>query len=190
MKWTDELVREEILKSKDRLALDRMPTANELKAIGRNDLHCKISRTKKYSGWADDLGLELSRCETRLGNNYELTVAKELESMGFKIEQMTTKHPYDILVDGYVKVDVKASNLFKHTNGQEWWTFHLAKENPTCDIYICVALVEGNKVKTFVIPSHLVKMKSINVGKSSKYNRFEDAYNYIDEYSIFFRSIN
>jgi hypothetical protein len=79
MKWTDELIKEHLLDSIKALSLDRMPTANELKTLGRNDLHCKISRTKKYSGWADELGLSLSKCETRLGNLYEGLVAEDLE---------------------------------------------------------------------------------------------------------------
>lgn len=190
MKWTDELIKEHLLESIKILGLTRMPTANELKRIGRNDLHCKVSRTKKYSGWADELNLKLSRCETRIGNEYEVIVGEHLESLGFKVEQMSTKHPYDLYVDGHVKIDVKVANKYRSVSGSEWWTFNLEKEYPSCDIYICVCLSDiKSEEKTLVIPSHYVKMKSLNIGKVSKYDTYIESYNYIDDYSIFFRSI-
>lgn len=189
VKWTDELIKVEILKCMDALTIKRMPTAGELKELGRVDLHCVISKYKKYSGWASELGIELSKCETRLGNEYENIVYEKLKNIGYKVERMTTKYAYDLLVEGTVKIDVKVANLYKSRDGVEWWTFHLSKTCPTCDIYICVALIDGKTEKTLVIPSHHVKMKSVNVGKISRYDKYESSYEYIDSYSNFFGSI-
>jgi hypothetical protein len=189
MKWNDELIKEHLLESIKILGIDRMPTANELKGISRNDLHCKISRTKKYSGWADDLGLALKRSDTVVGQEWEKDIANFIRVPGVSVELMTTKHPYDILFDGSVKIDVKAANPYL-LRGSRVHTFNLSKENPTCDIYVCLALdEEGNKERTFVIPSHHVSMKMLNVGKESKYNKYIGRWDYLKKYVDFYRSI-
>jgi hypothetical protein len=190
IKWTDELIRKELLSSVKILMLDRMPTASELKSIGRNDLHCKISRTKKYSGWAEDLGLQLARNETNLGNEYEKVIGGILESKGFKVEYMPTKHPYDLMLNGSVKVDVKVANMYEAQNGQNWWAFRLAKKEATCDIYILNALESDvSKERIFVIPGHLLDIQMLNMGLDTKYNKFLNRYDILETYSNFFGTI-
>jgi hypothetical protein len=189
MKWTDELIKSELLKSIDVLGLQRMPTGEELKSIGQNGLHCKISRSKKYSGWANELGLSLKSSTTETGKEYEAIIEQKIKDMGFEVERMTTKHPYDLLVFGGVKVDVKVANPYL-LRGSRVHTFALNKENPTCDIYILAALDDAGALeRLFVIPAHLVQMKMINMGLKSKYNRFIDAWDYLDEFSIFYKQI-
>lgn len=190
MKWTDELIESELRKSIEVLNLNRMPTSSELKSIGRNDLHCKVGRTKKYSGWAEHLGLELKRSDTVVGNGKELQVARLLELKGYEVERMSTKHPYDLLVDGVVKVDVKFANSYLLKGVHKTFTFSLAKKFPTCDIYILVAKDhETKEEKIYVIPSHFVKMPMINMGALTKYEFFRDSFDYIEKYSNFFKSI-
>ncbi len=189
MKWTDELIEKELLKSIKVLQIERMPTANELKTIGRNDLHCKISRTKKYSGWAEHLGLELKQSETVKGQKYESKLKKRLESKGYKVEDMTTKHPYDLLVNKNVKIDVKVSAPHYHF-GSRCHTFRPSKKHPTCDLYICIALDEQEKFeKVFVIPSKFAQLVTLNICKESKYNAFIDRWEYIDRYTEFYNTL-
>ena len=189
MKWTNELIQEELMKSIQILGIKRMPTGEELKSIGRNDLHCKVSRTKKYSGWAAILGLDLKRSETQIGQEWESSISGFLSRLGHTVELMTTKHPYDLLVNNAVKVDVKVANPYL-LRGSRVHTFGLGKDKPTCDIYILIALDEkGTKERVFVIPSHHVQMKMINLGKESKYNIYVNQWHYIEEYSKFLNSI-
>lgn len=188
MKWTDELIKSELLKSIEILGLKRMPTGEELKGIGRNDLHCKLSRTKKYSGWANELGLELKSSCTILGRTHEKEIAELLKIKGFEVEEMTTKHPYDLLVDKVVKIDVKVANPYL-MRGTRVHTFNLSKEKPTCDIYILIVLNEqGHKERILTIPSHHIQQKSISIGLNSQYNKYDDFY-LIDRYSDFLNSI-
>src|SRR5699024_3514995 len=70
VKWTDELIKKEIKKSMDVLCINRMPSASELTSIGRNDLHCAISKGLTYYGWAKEMGLNLKSSETLKGNKY------------------------------------------------------------------------------------------------------------------------
>lgn len=192
MKWTDEKIKEELLKSIKILGIDRMPTGNELKSIGRNDLHCKISRTKKYSGWAEELGLKLKTDnETRDGEKHEKFIYNKLTKMGYKVERMSHKHPYDLLVNDAIKIDVKSAKPYlSRGSGSRVHTFSLNKDKPTCDIYILVALDEKSDYeRIFVIPSYFIPMKMINLGTNSKYNRFINAWDYIKKFDDFYKSI-
>lgn len=189
--WTDELVRSELLKSIKVLDLKRMPSAEELKSIGRNDLHCKISRTKKYSGWADELGLKLKGSETNLGQEFEKEVSELVDGMGHEVIRMSTKHPYDLLIEDSVKVDVKVANPYLLRGESRVHTIRLAKVNPTCDIYICVLLDEERKAeRVLVIPSHHVRKTMLNIGRKSKYNVYDGRFDYINEYAKFFKKIS
>jgi hypothetical protein len=191
MKWTSELLKEELIKSIKVLGIDRMPTGQELKSIGRNDLHCKISRTKKYSGWAEELGLGLkSGSTTREGQEHEKKVMHLLEGLGYEVEQMAHKFPYDLLVNGCVKIDVKMANAYLLRGESRVHTFGINKEKPTSDILICLANdEEGNVERMFIIPSHHVQMKMLNVGANSKYNKYVDKFEYIKQYSDFYKTI-
>ncbi|MEK5070740.1 hypothetical protein [Sporosarcina sp. FSL K6-1508] len=189
--WSNELVRSELLKSIKILGIKRMPSAEELKSIGRNDLHCKISRTKKYSGWADNLGLELKSSETNLGQEFEKEVSRLIDNLGFDVVRMSTKHPYDILIENSVKVDVKVANPYLLRGQSRVHTFNLSKVNPTCDIYICVLLdEEGDDERILVIPSHHVRKPMLNMGRNSKYNVYNGKFDYIRQYVDFFKAIS
>lgn len=189
--WTNEMIEQELLKSIKVLGIERMPTASELCGIGRNDLHCKISRTKTYSGWAESLSLEMTSCDTRKGHKYEEIMRDRLVDMGFETERMTTKHAYDLLVNGLVKIDVKVGGVYVQKNGCKVNTFGISKKKQTCDIYILVSLDESQKVnRTFVIPSHLAKVVSISMGEKTYYERFQDRWDYIHTYDDFLRNIN
>lgn len=187
--WSEERVKNELIASIEALMINRMPTADELKSLGRNDLHIKISRTKKYSGWADFLGLDRKGSETLMGQGYEHYISNLLEISGNKVEQMSTKHPYDLLVNGTVKVDIKAGKAYL-MRGSRVHSFGINKKDPTCDIYIIIAVDElGVIERTFVIPSHFLKVVSLCIGKDSKYSRFLDKWGYIDEYTQFYNQI-
>ncbi|MGG0667836.1 hypothetical protein ABE073_04820 [Lederbergia citrisecunda] len=190
IKWTDDLVREELLKSISILGVERMPTRAELVSLGRNDLHCRISRTKKYSGWAEELGLKLKESETALGHEYERVISNVMKKLGYKAVRMSTKHPYDLLVEDSVKVDVKVANVYLLRGESRVHTIGLSKSDPTCDIYICVLLDEQKEIeRTLIIPSHHVRMKYLNIGRESKYNIYNEKYHYIKDYINFFKKV-
>lgn len=188
-KWFDDVIESELLKCVNSLQLDRMPTANELKSLGRQDLHMAIQKSKKYSGWAEHLGLGRKQSETVRGQNREEEIAAKLESLGHKVERMTTKHPYDLLVNDTVKIDVKTGKAYL-MRGSRVHSFGISKKDPTCDIYIVLALDEQDQVeRLFVIPSHHLKVVSLCIGKESIYNRFINCWEYIDQYTEFFKQI-
>lgn len=190
VRWTDDLVEAAIKDSMRVLGIDRMPTAPELQAIGKNSLHVRISRTLKYSGWAQRLGLQMkSDGETRKGDRYEAYIKNLLKEKGYDVQDMSTRHPYDLMVDGSVKIDVKSCSAHHHFPSRAH-TFPLSKKHATCDLYICVALTEEGEVENiFIIPSHLVEAVTLNMGRNSKYNKFIDRWDYIKTYAEFYASI-
>lgn len=192
--WDDERIEREIRACMGIFCIERMPTASEFKEIGRNDLHCAISKSPlKYSGWAKKLGIEMKSSETTKGNEYEHLVKKEIESISnhLTVEKMTTKHPYDLLINGCVKVDVKVSaphNFF----GPRAHTFRTAKKHATCDIYICVALNEkGNVENFFIIPAAHASVTTLNICGESKYNKYIDRWDFVYQFvNAYERAIN
>lgn len=188
--WTGDLIAEEITKSMEILGISRMPTASELRSLQRNDLHCKISKTKKYSGWAQHLGLRMRSSETRTGQEYEEKVAGELRDLGYYVEITSTKHPYDLLVEGCLKIDVKVANAYMLRGQSRIHTIALAKTEPTCDLYFCILLDENKAAeRELIIPSHHVRKTMLNIGRRSKYNTYDKRFDYIENYIKFFKSV-
>lgn len=136
-------------------------------------------------------GLELKSSETTLGQEFEGKITELVDSLGYEAQRMSTKHPYDLLVEGSVKVDVKVANPYLSRGKSRVHTIRLAKVDPTCDIYICVLLDESGVVeRVLVIPSHLVRMTMLNIGKKSKYNVYDGKFEYIRQYVDFFKKIS
>lgn len=189
IKWTDELIKSEILKVKEELSLDRMPSRKEIvNHTGNNALTCKIAKTLGYYGWAEKLGLSIKNSETTLGKAYEYYVTEWLEDDGFKVERMSQNYPFDLLINDNVKIDVKVSNLYEGTKGS-YYTFNIEKRYATCDIYICVC-VENNEVKkTLIIPSKELKLTQLSIGKNSIYDKYVDRYDYIQKYDYLYKII-
>lgn len=187
-KWDDERVRIEILEAMEILKIDRMPTSVELKkATGNASLVCAIRRAGGYSFWANRLSLSQSECTTRTGLAGELMVKDILEKRGCIVETMTVKHPYDLLVNGNVKIDVKVSHKFKGSGGS-YFTFNLEKANPTCDLYIFIC-IQGEEKTFSLIPSKFLHQTQIAMGNSSKYDIYKDRWDYIEQYDKFYKSV-
>lgn len=188
-KWDEQMIEKELFACINALDIRRMPTASELVSLGRNDLHIQVGRTKTYRGWAEHLGLEMKTSSTLEGQINEDVVEVMLKDRGYTVENMSTKFPYDLLVNGAVKIDVKIANPF-YVRGSRVHTFGINKKNPTCDIYICLAFDEEKEVeKLLIIPSHKLRIKTLCIGKESKYDQYKDDWGLIDEYNKFMSRI-
>lgn len=188
-KWNDEAIEKGIKNAIRTLCINRMPTSNELKSIRRADLQNAITKNGGFRYWAERLNHNLKISETLKGVKYEDLVTETLRGKDFDVTIMSNGHPYDLLIDGNVKVDVKSGTEHYHF-GSRAHTFRPSSKHSTCDIYICLALKKCGEVEnTFVIPSKFAKVQTINVGADSKYNKFIDRWEYLDEYSTFYRSV-
>ncbi len=189
IKWTDEHVERIILECMSYHNITRMPSRAELMEFtGNNSVGCRISKTLGYYGWAKKLGLPMKQSETQIGKMGEEQAMRLLILNGFTAERMTTRHPYDLLVDDVVKVDVKTSHLYHGPTGN-FYTFHLEKRFPTCDAYFLIA--KGTVDRVYIIPAKNSHQTQISIGETtSVYYAFEDRYDILRSLSNAFRSIS
>lgn len=155
-----------------------MPSSEQVKQVTQNDsLHNAICRHGSYRGWAKKLNVKTKSSDTNKGNDFEDVIEDKLNKLGFEVAKTSTKHPYDLLVNGTTKVDVKVGSSYLLRGESRVVTFATNKKQPTCDFYICVRLDEEEQIeKIHVIPSHEAKVVSICMGENSKYDVYLDRY--------------
>lgn len=186
--WTEELLINRIFDVIKILKLKRMPTKSEIFSLRHNDpLHNKIVRTGGYRFWAGKLNLEIKESESKLGWNFEEIASDILKNKGFIVKGMPIKHPFDLLVNNRIKVDVKCATPYK-LNGSIVHTFGINKKYQTCDLYILFALNYNREVeRIFVIPSTELQLVSMCIGKESKYNKFIDRWDFLHKFDELYR---
>ena len=188
-RWTDEAIKDGILEVMEGLELDRMPSRAEVEQYYKNSALCNAVGRRKggWYGLAADMGLIVKNSDTYFGKRHEKIVAEKLLALGYEVEQMPQNFPYDLLVDGAVKIDVKVSRLYRGQHGS-FYSFNLEKPYATCDIYILVTLEDDRSIKDFyVVPSKFVSHHSqIGMGENtSKYERFRQRWEYLQQYVDF-----
>ena len=188
--WTDDSIEKAILEVVDRLNLDHFPTHSEMCSVfGNKGLACKISKHKGTVYWAEKLGLPLSYSETSFGNKFEIiAIADIFENTSLKSVQTSSRHPYDLLTDNSVKIDVKVAKAFENNCKAKAFSFNLEKREPTCDIFILYCLNDDETYKkVLIIPScSLSGQTQLGVGENSKWDYFQEKWNYILDYSEFY----
>lgn len=191
-KWNDDLISQKIIEAKTAIGVSRMPSESELNTFFRNSaLTNAINRRGGMYHWANKLGLSIKKSETYIGKAHESEILELLVGQGYEVRKMPTKFPYDLLVDDCIKVDVKASRLFRGNAGN-FYSFNLEKPYSTCDIYVLRTLSDdGEATSDFIIPSKFVITNTqISVGeKSSKYDKFKDRWDYISQFKAFLEAI-
>ncbi len=192
-RWTDKDIKRGVLNVVFACGLDRMPSQKEcINYYGDYRLTNAVS--KRYGGWyalAKELGLPIKKSETYLGKIQETNACEMLIAKGFDVEKMPQNFPYDILVDNCVKIDVKASHLYRGKQGN-FFTFNLEKKYATCDIYILLTLNDKEEItNTFIVPSKFVMNNTqISIGEyKSKYHKFKDRWDYISNLSGYLASV-
>lgn len=190
--WTKDLIVSAIKHTMAALDINRMPTNEEMINVRHStDLSNVISKRGGFYHWADTLKLPVKESETKTGTIYEQKALGLLVEKGFSIERMTTKHPYDLLVNNHIKVDVKVSTAYWLKDSSLVNTVGLSKEYATCDLYIIYLLHESGELdRMLVIPGHEVKHKYLNIGKNSKYNKYVDRWDYFDAYKKLYEEIS
>ncbi len=190
IRWTEEKGKTEIIKIMRALNLKRMPSKSEIEKVTKSaSLTCYISKNGGFKYWAEKLDLDIKKSETTLGREYEQRITDLLKNKGYEVERMSIRHPYDLLVNQNIKVDVKISNLYRGPKG-EFHTFNLEKHNHNCDLFICVCVTNDEIVKILVVPSKfLMKISQLSVGNISIYDVFKDRFDYIEKYDVFYNQL-
>lgn len=171
--------------------LDRMPTDAEIREyFGNTSISGHVNSTGGIFEWAMRLGLPVKPSTTSFGRENELLVMRLLSERGYTCEKTSTRYPYDLLVNGCVKVDVKAARKSK-SNGSDVYSFELAKPQQTCDVYVAVCLDDDKPQKIYIIPAHIMHGKTqLALGVShSKYDHYIDRWGIIDQFTKAFKEI-
>ena len=188
MKWNEETIAAGITDIANRFAPARMPSNREVvEMTGSYALSNAIQKNGGFEYWANLLGLEQRRSETKVGVEFERKIAEMLRGRGHSVQETTTKHPYDLLVDGCVKIDVKAANT-SLIRGSEVHAYRLSKRQHTCDFYICCEADTGG---IYIVPANMVTGQvQIEMGlNSQKYSHYKDAFYLIDDAVNFYKSL-
>ena len=192
IRWDDATIKEKILEVVKNTELDRMPSRNEIRNYFKDErLTNAINKRKGFSAYAQELNLSIKESETYFGKRQERIATEEIVSLGHEARQMPQNFPYDLLVNGCVKVDVKVSRLFRGERGR-FYSFNLEKPFCTCDIYLLYLLNDDNTTKdVLVVPSSMAATNTqISVGEEkSKYYKYRDRWDFLEQYSEFLANI-
>jgi hypothetical protein len=116
------------------------------------------------------------------GFHWEDQMEMRLKQRGMKVKQMPRNHPFDLLVNGHIRVDVKSAirTSYKGSDGYPiaGWVFSNLHSPPTCDIYILICLNRSrlNIEKIYVIPATMVNQRTVTITKRDKYGMYIDAW--------------
>lgn len=188
--WGDKEFEHELLRAIKALDIDYFPTHSELdNFFGSKSISNLLCDKGGTEYWANKLGLPLKKSCTTFGNRFEKIALEDIRvNTGLDCEYTTPHHPYDILVDRTVKVDVKASKLYSGNKHSFQCTFNLEKKNQTCDIFLFYCLDVNYEIyKKLVIPSTVLSgQKQVGIGQQSKWDIYIDKWGIIKEFADFF----
>jgi len=179
--WTQERITEALQPYISKF--ERMPTANELMAEGRNDIAMAL-RKCGYRATAKKLGIELKKCETHKGLDKEALVMNWLSARGYSVKQTTTRAPYDLLINDCLRIEVKSATYSVAAGGYVF-TFGDRGYNPPYDVYVCCAVDRASDEITafYIIPSWFVLQRGITVTKSKKWTLWLNNWEVINDWS-------
>ena len=191
-KWTDEKIEDCIREIMVKNKLSTMPSTPTMSDFYKSHgLANAISKRGGFRYWANKLNIEMGKSCTNLGQKYESVLEEFLiTKLDCECVQMTSQFPYDLLVNGCIKIDVKCG--FKVGTNKDYYSFNLEKKNTTCDLFVCYCLNDDESIlKTYVIPSIVMQGKSqLSVGiNSSRYDKYLDKWDNLYKYNNFYKSI-
>lgn len=141
MKWTDEIREREIRRVS--AATGHLPSNQELQKLGMSGLANQISKYGGFLYWADRLGLNRKHSDSDTGWQGEIAFTAMCGRNGIKAErQAAVKSPFDIMLDGVLRVDVKSARYAEYGNCRGW--FYRIGKMPQADIIVLYQLDTGN----------------------------------------------
>jgi hypothetical protein len=151
----------------------RMPSARELRAHGLNYIACIASRRYKdgLRGWAERLGLRMKPSETLAGQDVEARASDHLVSLGLGVARQTCKAPFDLLVNGLCRVDVKSAH--RTAAGFVFGLYHAAiatlPKTMGSDVFmLCCMDAQDNFERIYYVPSHLLRRRMLSLGSKNE----------------------
>lgn len=172
-KWSDAEVERVLLEASASLG-GRMPSANELRAIGQESITSRIVRTGGFRHWSERLGLRQKQGSGahEFGERWEVFVHGLIVAMGWKSELQRRHAPFDILVDGRIRIDVKASKWHDY-GAVRGFTFWLGESWQRCDAFALVKVSDGPP-EVLWVPSSEAQQQTITLTGKHRLNACTD----------------
>jgi hypothetical protein len=129
--WDDARVEQELRAFT--AAVGHFPTSGDLRAAGRNDLMCATTKRGGLLAWSKRLGLDRRRSTCDFAWEGEEAFAAACIARGIEAVRLTAenvKAPYDLLLDGVLRADVKSARLARHDGERTAWHYRVAKHVP------------------------------------------------------------
>jgi hypothetical protein len=156
-------------------SIGRMPSNSYLLQSGMSWLSNWIARNGGFVEVAARLNLQREHSDSDTGWQGEKEVQAILECNGFEVQRsQQVKSPFDLLIDGVVKVDVKTSSLTTRQNSQSGgsvtgWFYRIGKM-PQADI---VALFCMDSKDIFLIPWNQLPHTNVTLSQGGgKYRKY------------------
>lgn len=139
--WTDESLEAELRRLIEKVG--HFPSSSEMRANGRNDIACAVSRHGGFLAWCKKLGGVRLASDSDFGWEGEIKAANMFEAHGFSAARSTApKSPHDLLVDEVLRVDVKSANYAEYGLSRGWF-FRVGKL-PQADLIFFLQVDTGN----------------------------------------------
>jgi hypothetical protein len=178
--WSDAAVFTASTEIAERLG--HFPSNNELRKMGRNDLACAITKRGGIFVWAERIGIPRRRdTDSDFGWLGERAVCRILRERGYRVRDgFPLRHPFDLLVNDVVRVDVKVASRASYmgsTSLCSGWFFRIGKP-PQSDV---IALHLIDLEDTFLIPASVCPHSNITITTAGKYEQYRNRWEVIDQ---------
>jgi len=167
--WTDEAVEAELRQLCQ--ALGHFPSNSELRSMGRNDLAVQVSRRRGFVYWSVRVGTPRRESDSDTGWRGEDEAARSLQERGFTVTRRAgVTWPFDLLLEGVLRVDVKATRLHRYGHSLGWF-YHIGKQ-PQSDLILLWQLDTGD---FYAIPWYLCPRTNVTISQNGgKYAPFRN----------------
>ena len=140
-----------------------MPTCTDIRkyGLGALGIHCAKYGYRKL---AQDLGLPRRDSKVKRGVDAEYAYMEYLQSKGFKVKKESTSHPWDLTVNGHLRVDMKTAKYLPIAGRISGYSFRFKYRGANCDLLVCVCLnQDGSYGDVYFFPTDEMSLKSVKI---------------------------
>lgn len=178
--WTTSLIESELRAIC--ISFGYMPSCQQMRDLGRNDLMCAITKNGGLFAWSDRVGFKRRASDSDFGWYGEEIVASILRERGHRVERsVAVKAPFDLLVDGVLRIDVKTANLATYKNRGipcSGWYYRIGKI-PGSDL---VALLKADTKDIYFIPWDACPRGNITITSGGKYTQYANRFDIVQRH--------
>jgi hypothetical protein len=159
-KWTDANI--EVALRELSAKFGYMPSVSEMRGVGRNDLICAVTKRGGILEWSRRLGLVRQGSDSDFGWDGEVAVCDLFRSRRMlAVRTKEKKAPFDLLVNGILRVDVKTANFTAYGACRGW--FYRIGKMPQADL---VVLYQHDTADFYGLPWFLCPTSNITISRT------------------------